>query len=167
MPQDSWYLTADYTVKCQQGEWNGYAAFGAICILFFVIGIPGVQLYILYKNRRLLHVRDGMTHKEKQQQHIVQKEYGSIYEHYTEECYYYDILDLFRRLLLTGGLIMMGEESVAQVFLGIVICAMWLVDNPQEAIQVRMGQLYCHYFGCSPLVYPCFRNGTETICIYA
>ena len=25
-------------------------------------------------------------------------------------------------------------------------------DNPQEAIQVRMGQLYCHYFGCSPLV---------------
>ena len=124
--QDSWYLTADYTVKCQQGEWNGYAAFGAICILLFVIGIPGVQLYILYKNRRLLHVRDGMTHKEKQQQHIVQKEYGSIYEHYTEECYYYDILDLFRRLLLTGGLIMMGEESVAQVFLGIVICAMWL-----------------------------------------
>ena len=56
----------------------------------------------------------------------MQKEYGSIYEHYTEECYYYDILDLFRRLLLTGGLIMMGEESVAQVFLGIVICAMWL-----------------------------------------
>ena len=120
------YLTADCTVKCQEGAWNGYAAFGAICIVCFVIGIPGVQLYILYKNRRLLHARDEMTHKEKQQQHIVQKEYGSIYEHYTEECYYYDIVDLFRRLLLTGGLIMMGEESVAQVFLGIVICAMWL-----------------------------------------
>ena len=79
--------TADYTVKCQEGAWNGYAAFGAICIVCFVIGIPGVQLYILYKNRRLLHVRDEMTHKEKQQQHIVQKEYGSIYEHYTEEYY--------------------------------------------------------------------------------
>ena len=66
-----------------------------------------------------------MTHEEKQQQHIVEKEYGSIYANYTTECYYYDILDLFRRLLLTGGLIMMGEESVAQVFLGIIICAFW------------------------------------------
>ena len=67
-----------------------------------------------------------MTHVEKQQQHVVEKEYGSIYANYNSDCYYYDIIDLFRRLLLTGGLIMMGEESVAQVFLGIIICAFWM-----------------------------------------
>ena len=67
-----------------------------------------------------------MTQEEKQQQHVVEKQYGSIYANYTTECYYYDILDLFRRLLLTGGLIMMGEESVAQVFLGIIVCACWM-----------------------------------------
>ena len=124
--QDAWYLTADYTVTCQEGEWNGYAASGVVFILLYVVGIPGVQLYLLYRNRHILHVREGMTHEEKQQQHIVEKEYGSIYANYTTECYYYDILDLFRRLLLTGGLIMMGEESVAQVFLGIIICAFWM-----------------------------------------
>ena len=63
---------------------------------------------------------------ENEKQYKMQKQFGSIYSHYVPECYYYDILDLFRRLLLTGGLIMMGEESVAQVFMGIVICAGWL-----------------------------------------
>ena len=42
------------------------------------------------------------------------------------ECYYYDIVDLARRLLLTGGLIMMGEESIGQIFLGIIVCLIWL-----------------------------------------
>jgi hypothetical protein len=124
--QAAWYLTADYTVTCQEGEWNGYAASGALFIILYVVGIPGVQLYLLYRNRHILHVREGMTHEEKQEQHVVEKEYGSIYANYTTECYYYDIIDLFRRLLLTGGLIMMGEESVAQVFLGIIICAFWM-----------------------------------------
>ena len=56
----------------------------------------------------------------------MEKEYGSIYKHYTKECYYYDLLDLFRRLLLTGGLIMVGEDSIVQTFLGILVCCGWL-----------------------------------------
>ena len=44
----------------------------------------------------------------------------------TPECYYYDLIDLLRRLILTGGLIMIGDQAVAQVFLGILVSAMWL-----------------------------------------
>ena len=73
-------------VKCQEGEWNGYAASGALFIILYVVGIPGVQLYLLYRNRHILHVREGMTHEEKQEQHVVEKEYGSIYANYTSEC---------------------------------------------------------------------------------
>ena len=54
------------------------------------------------------------------------KELGSIYAHYHPHAYLFDVLDLLRRVLLTGALIMMGDESVAQVFLGIVICIAWL-----------------------------------------
>ena len=67
-----------------------------------------------------------MSPGDKVKHRIVEKEYGSIYSNYTEDCYYYDILDLFRRLLLTGGLIMMGEESIAQIFLGIIISFAWV-----------------------------------------
>jgi hypothetical protein len=121
--QDTWYLTADYTVKCREGEWNKYAAFGALFIILYVIGIPATQFYLLFTNRKNLYADNCEDMKK---QHIVQKEYGSIYENYNPACYYYDIVDLVRRLVLTGGLIMMGEESIAQIFLGIIICTMWL-----------------------------------------
>lgn len=119
-------MTADYTVQCRAGDWNGSAAEAVVCIFLYVLGIPGVQWYVLYRNRKCLYERENMSHAEKEKQYKMQKQFGSIYSHYVPECYYYDILDLFRRLLLTGGLIMMGEESVAQVFMGIVICAGWL-----------------------------------------
>ena len=52
---------------------------------------------------------------------------GSIYADYKDEAYYFEIIDLLRRLLLSGGLILMGSDSVGQIFLGIVVCAFWLV----------------------------------------
>ena len=57
----------------------------------------------------------------------VKATYGSIFEAYVPECYYFDLIDLVRRLILTGGLILIGhDEAVAQIFLGILISAMWL-----------------------------------------
>ena len=117
------YLTEDYTTLCQGEEYTTYAAVGVLCIFLYVLGIPGYQLYKLYKNRKNLHA-ESCENRRLQLQLV--KEYGSIYEHYTMECYYYDIVDLARRLLLTGGLIMMGEESIGQIFLGIIVCLMWL-----------------------------------------
>ena len=92
-------------------------------MVLYVIGIPFVQLYLLYTNRDNLHKDEC---KDTRLQHMIEKEYGSIYLHYVNECYYFDIVDLFRRLVLTGGLILMGENSIGQVFLGILICIIWL-----------------------------------------
>jgi hypothetical protein len=46
---------------------------------------------------------------------------------YTEDNYFFDLLDLGRRLLLTGALIMVGEQSNTQIFLGALLCLLWLV----------------------------------------
>ena len=46
-------------------------------------------------------------------------------------------MDLARRLLLTGGLILIGEQSNTQIFLGALLCLIWLmlitVRRPYEA----------------------------------
>eukprot|EP00944_MAST-04C_sp_MAST-4C-sp1_P003651 g3651.t1 len=121
--QNVWYLQADFSVKCQEDRWNTNAIFAGIFMVLYVIGIPFVQLYLLYTNRDNLHKDEC---KDTRLQHMIEKEYGSIYLHYVNECYYFDIVDLFRRLVLTGGLILMGENSIGQVFLGILICIIWL-----------------------------------------
>ena len=55
----------------------------------------------------------------------------------TEDNFYFDLVDLGRRLLLTGGLILVGEKSNTQIFLGALLCFIWLmlvtVRRPYEA----------------------------------
>ena len=50
-----------------------------------------------------------------------------MYLAYKKEYYYFDVFDLVRRLALTGGLILFGEESIVQIFLGTVISLFWLM----------------------------------------
>ena len=121
-----WYLTADYTVICFEGEWSAVSVVAFICMGVFVFGIPFGQFLVLCKNRRYLD-ENKLTMDADYRTHLhVKQKYGSIFEAYTPECYYYDIIDLVRRLILTGGLILVGnEEAVAQVFLGILVSIMW------------------------------------------
>ena len=98
-------------------------------MIIFVIGIPLGQFLVLYRNRAFIDEAACMDSIEMHRQHIrVKQQYGSLFKDYNTQCYYYDIIDLLRRLILTGGLIMVGgdENSVAQVFLGILISLMWL-----------------------------------------
>jgi hypothetical protein len=121
--EDVWYLTSDYNIKCWEGEWNGYAVAAGFCMVIYVFGLPAGQCYILYKYRHNLHKH---TCKDPKIQRRVEKEFGSIYSDYKEETFYFEVVDLLRRLMLSGGLILMGSESVGQIFLAIIICAIWL-----------------------------------------
>ena len=70
-----------------------------ICIFIYIIGIPLVQFIALYSNRKYLH---EVTALDLRRHRKVMKQFGSIYRNYTVDCYYYDLVDLCRRLMLTG-----------------------------------------------------------------
>ena len=119
-----YFLVGDMSVACFEDAWWNYGYIAVGCIFLYVVGIPLIQFMALYTNRHYLHELTALNLKRHRK---VVKQFGSIYKNYTEECYYYDLVDLIRRLLLTGGLILVGEESTAQVFLGTIICVVWLL----------------------------------------
>ena len=122
----TWYLTADYSVVCFEGAWETTSLLAYLCIALFVVGIPLGQFLVLFFNRKYIDKEKCTSDKDYRKHLQVKHKYGSIFEAYTPECYYYDLIDLVRRLILTGGLILVGnEEAVAQVFLGILISTMW------------------------------------------
>jgi hypothetical protein len=88
------------------------------------VGIPAFQMYALVHNRNYLF--EDTTLDMKRHRSVIKK-YGGIYRNYVEECYYYDLIDLTRRLLLTGALILLGQYGIAQIFLGALISLGWLV----------------------------------------
>jgi len=119
------YLVADYNVKCGEGEWLTYMGIAVAGIFLYTIGIPLYLFVKLYQSREVLHSDD--LEPERHAEHaMAQKKLGSVYGDYSNEAYYFDLIDLFRRILLTGALVLVGEGGGAQIFLGSVICLVWL-----------------------------------------
>ena len=125
--QNVWYLTADYTVVCFEGDWNDAAALAYPCLVFFVIGIPVTQFLALRWNRKYIDAQKCTSVKSYRRHIHVKRKYGSIFADYVPQYYYFDLIDLIRRLLLTGGLVVAGsDQAVAQLLLGILISSLWL-----------------------------------------
>ena len=120
--QERFYLVADYSVECYVGTWWNYGGVAILCMIIYVIGIPGIQFYVLWQNRHHLHETSAL---DQQSHRLVKKQFGSLYDNYTEDCFYFEMVNMFRKLMMTGGLILVGQESVVQALLGILTCTAW------------------------------------------
>ena len=124
--QGVWYLVADYRIVCSGAEYDFYRTLAIVGIGVFVFGILFGILALLTCNKKHLH--ESATPVAEMYKHLqLFKMYGTIYDDYTEANFYFDLVDLTRRLLLTGGLILVGEQSNTQIFLGALLCLIWLM----------------------------------------
>ena len=124
--QGTWYLMADYRITCYDDEYNRYRTLAVLGIIVYVFGILFGILGLLFYNKKYLH--ETNCPEDEMYKHLqMVKQFGSIYEDYTENNFYFDLVDLARRLLLTGGLILVGEQSNTQIFLGALLCVIWLM----------------------------------------
>ena len=84
------YLTDDYSVTCYDDNWWWYGSMAILCIFIYVIGVPLIQFISLWKYRHHLHESTALDKTSHRQ---AKKRFGAIYENYTEDCYYYDLID--------------------------------------------------------------------------
>ena len=128
--QDDYYLVADYRIKCFVGVWWGYALVAAAGAILYTIGIPVGLFLLLRKNRQHLYleeIRKKNDDDNLSNHALVVRKYGAIYSAYNPNSYFFDLLDMVRRLMLTGGLILLGQTSNVQIFLGGLLCTCWLL----------------------------------------
>ena len=103
------FLRADYSVECFQGE-HFYALIVAfICLGVYVIGIPlGFFLY-LRKNRKHLA---KPTFAEK---------FGGLYIAYTASAYWFETFEMIKKIILVGGIVLVDPGSTSQILLGFLV----------------------------------------------
>jgi len=120
------YVRADYTLVCStpsgtDGEWAGYASVAAFAFVLYPVGIPALFAYVLYENQESLHDEDHPEHAS------TFAKFGFLYSSYNEDTFWWEIVMLVNKLLLTGLLIFIKPGTVSQLACGFVIAIIFFI----------------------------------------
>lgn len=86
-------------------------------VLIYPLGFPLSIAGVLYQNRAGL-LRDESPERQ---------QFAPLVEDYRNDCYYWEALEMFRKIMLTGLLIFFSPGSIFQLVLGLLISAVFLV----------------------------------------
>ena len=116
------YLVADMRVLCGSGAWSYNESAAVIFILLYMFGIPLAQFFVLCCNRHYLHHKNNNIERHKR----VQRRFGSLYQEYTDTCWWVRPVEGLQRLALTGGVVLFGDYPVSKLLGGILVSIIWL-----------------------------------------
>jgi hypothetical protein len=93
------YMRDDYSVRCDENPtYSGFLVLAVICVLLYPVGIP-VFYYVLIRDRDKEWARVGST---------------SLHSNFLPEWAYFEVFELFRKLLLTSVVAFVMPGTVTQ-----------------------------------------------------
>ena len=117
------FLRADYSILChtdthRKYTWAAYASLG------YVIGFPVFLAYIVWKT----HLQSQRSNKfsiaeEKDNMESMAFAILFLHENYSPSCWYWESIELARKVILSAAVIFVGSESRTQVGIAAMISA--------------------------------------------
>ena len=118
MPDGTEYLVADLSVECFAGEHNEMMGIAAVSLVIYALGIPAVTLWLLWRNKDKIMARDK----------TFELELGQLYMGYVTDAWYFEVIEMLRKLILSGALIVLQEEGATQILIGALVCMAYTVS---------------------------------------
>lgn len=87
------YLVADFGLHCFDSTWQAYAGICVLFVLMYPVGIPIAYYFILRRSFSQLH------------EPAVILQFGFLYEAYTDTRWFWELIDLVHKLVLTSVVI--------------------------------------------------------------
>ena len=96
------FLRSDYTLECFTDTHSKFSllAFG---LLSFVVGFPLLVFFLLWKYHHRKSNHD--------QQNEIAAGLSFLFENYSKQCWFWEVLELVRKVILTSVLVLIGDES--------------------------------------------------------
>lgn len=115
-------LNTHYTYACAGGDWTMVAILAFFMILLVPIGIPVISWYLMaikYEKEMKLFKKGGQSKAQAIAAFRVNWDFLS--DDYIPEAYYFECLDLLRKMILTGAMLFVAPGTVFQVFFSALI----------------------------------------------
>ena len=116
------YLKADYSVKCQ-GQTYDQLLIVAYISIAYIFALPAASFVALWRHRRAISTTvncDGS--------HVDKETVGGLrflFENYKPCSWYWELVEMSRRVILTSGLILVGHESRSFIGLAWVVAGVY------------------------------------------
>lgn len=113
------YLRADYSVTCWTAKHDAYRTYAAIMVCVYPVGIPASFAWWLARNRQQLTrpSREGMAHLH---------EFRGLWAAYKPSCYYYEVVECSRRIVLTGAAVLVFPNSADQIAVVLLLAVLFM-----------------------------------------
>ncbi|GMI13746.1 hypothetical protein TrLO_g2474, partial [Triparma laevis f. longispina] len=132
------YLKVDYSIDCASDEHKFYKRYAGIFVIVYVLGIPTLYAWNLWRVRQLLDPgqrrlakRNGaeegimMAIKERkrlEEEHPHMKSLVFLYDSYEPQYFWFELVETLRKIMLTGGLVVLGSGTLSQIIISQLIC---------------------------------------------
>lgn len=114
-------LSLDYSVECWTGDHSSKAVGAVICLILYVVGVPACIFAVLFKNRKALYDVSHPKHEE------VKFELGGLYASYESSYWFWELVIILQKLLMTGAVSIVSPGSPVQMVFAIMIMICYLL----------------------------------------
>merc|ERR1712166_1227979 len=112
-------LEADPSMVCWEDEHALYVTLSIVFICIYVIGIPLTMFVVLWKNKKHLYVEEGKEATERQKE--VEFEFGSMYTQYEPKYWYFEIIIILHKCIMTGAMVIVKNGTPLQPLVAMLI----------------------------------------------
>ena len=114
--ENKFYLSNDLSLECYDDTWNNFSIAGAFLIFIYILGIP----YVFYRKLKYFYDANLLDTKE------VMYKYGFMYGGYEKEMWWFEILELMRKTILSASIIYL-DESATRIIVAMIVCGIYLL----------------------------------------
>ena len=121
------YLKADYSIDCKGERYNRLVIVG-YCSIVYVIALPAAAFIAIWKQQRAARKTGEETENDInnfEDQGTEQSGLRFLHENYNSRCWYWELVETVRKVILTSGLIIVGGESRAYIGLALLLSGLY------------------------------------------
>ena len=121
------YLKADYSIDCKGERYNRLVIVG-YCSILYVIVLPAAAFIAIWKQQRAARKTEEETKNDTndfEDQGTEQSGLRFLHENYDPRCWYWELVETVRKVILTSGLILLGGESRAYIALALLLSGLY------------------------------------------
>ena len=104
------FLNTDYSVSCNTDKYNSFVKV-AYTGLIFSIGFPAAVYFLLWKYHYKMVLKSSGSTEKDNATNAVSSGMSFIYENYSRQVWFWEVIELLRKLILTSVLVLIGTES--------------------------------------------------------